>query len=166
MLRSVLSVFALGCAFAAPAFAQSRHDVEPSLPVPTPPEERAEMTTPEFYAVANNGELPRAFDARRTAAKIAARQSHKEVASQLRTLPPESRGYYVKAGAFQSFENAQRLHAKLFAIGSAQITHREAHGQDFYGVYLGPWKTQAEAEAAYELALKAGMQDGAVIAPR
>ena len=161
LLAAGVSVFIL----TLPASAQAQYEVQPSLPVPTPPEEQAEAKTPEFYSMAIDGVKPIPFNARNKAAEISTHQRLVETTSKLRSLPPESRGYLIKAGAFRSFENAQRLHAKLFSIGSAQITHRQAKGLDFYGVYLGPWKTREEAQIAYDLALKAGMQDGEIIAP-
>ena len=141
---------------------------EPSLPVPVPSEDAQQsQQSGDYYAVAAiDGSVPRAFDARRQAAEVAARRARTETISQLRTLPPSSPGYYVKAGSFRSFENAQQLHASLFAIGSAQITHRKANGQDFYGVYLGPWRNEAQAKEAFILAMDAGMQDGAIVPPR
>ena len=147
------------------SYAQYIYDAEPSLSVPTPQEELAETPRTELYSVAINDQRAKQHNARKAVSGLSEHIVQANTLSSLRSLPPTSNGYYVKAGAFQSFENAQQLHADLFAIGSAQITHRQANGRDYYGVYLGPWKTEAEAMSAFGLALDAEMQDGKIIAP-
>lgn len=145
----------------------SAQTAEPSLPVPMPIEERMELPAEgQYYSVAKNGVSPRPFDARAAASRsgISSKPIDRtRVETNLRTLPPGENGYFIKAGAFRQFDNASRLHASLFSVGSAQIIHRVAAGQDYYGVYLGPWKSHAEAEAAYKLAVDAGMQDGKIV---
>ena len=144
-----------------------------SLPVPMPIEEQRELqdaslrqqfrqefagSTPVFQQGIPLG--------RASVAAQQQRQTQVIMEKKLQTLAPNANGYTIKAGSFRSFENAQRLHAKLYNIGSARIVPRQAGGMDFYGVYLGPWATEDEAFQAYSLAMDAGMQDGKILDPK
>ncbi len=156
-----------------------------SLPVPMPEEERIELRTaktradyeggPTQYATARIPSpvtgAPLSDRLSRPAPQTSTQQTIRKQAAQipaedvLRALPPGATGYMIKAGSFRTFENAERLQAQLFSIGTAKIVPRRANGKDFYGVYLGPWATEAEAFTAYGLAMDAGMQDGEIIDP-
>lgn len=143
---------------------------EPSLPVPTPIEERNYMAARSYegetYAANSMNRAPVALGRSSVRANAQPLTAAGPAEDALRSLPPGANGYQIKAGAFRSFENAQRLYARLYSIGSARIEPRTANGDTFYGVYLGPWKTQSEAFTAYGQAMDAGMQDGKIIDPQ
>lgn len=141
-----------------------------SLMVPMPAEERQELAQARFRQAQNDQMVPRqpTFQTGTPLGRplVEARQEQRITAptpEPLQSLPTGAAGYMIKAGSFRSFANAQSLHAKLYAIGSARIIPRQANGMDFYGVYLGPWSTEAEAFQAFSLAMDAGMQDGKII---
>ena len=142
-MKSWVTKLAIGAAMtltlSASLFSMAQTAPEPSLPVPQPIEERQ-----SYAALA------------RTPSPFIQRE-------RIKAAPNGE--YMIKAGAFRSFENAERLYARLHSVGPAQIVHRSANGQDFYGVYLGPWKTETDAFTAYGQALDAGMQDGKIIQP-
>ncbi len=168
MSRRIAFVSLTYLCFGAGAVHAQEAGYEPSLPVPMPVEERLEMKRDgEYLSVARNGVLPKPFDARAVAnsdlAPVSQAADRSLAETTLRTLPVGQDGYYIKAGAFRDFDNAARLHASLFAVGSAQIIHRAAQGQDFYGVYLGPWETQSQANAALTMATRQGMQDAQIV---
>ena len=142
-MKGWISKLAIGAAMtltlSASLFSFAQIAPEPSLPVPPPVEER------QAFAALNRAPSP--------------------YIQRERIKASPNGEYLIKAGAFRSFENAERLYARLHAIGPAQIVHRTANGQDFYGVYLGPWQSEADAFTAYSQALDAGMQDGKIIQP-
>ncbi|MFC7291962.1 SPOR domain-containing protein [Hirschia litorea] len=143
-----------------------------SLPVPMPAEERQELAQAR-YRQAQNAQIAQHQPSYQTGTPLGRPlvEARKEsspsapTAEPLQTLSSDATGYMIKAGSFRSFANAQSLHAKLYAIGSARIIPRQANGMDFYGVYLGPWATEAEAFQAFSLAMDAGMEDGKIIDP-
>ncbi len=168
ILKSATAFAAFSVLSFSPAIAQS-------LPVPMPFEEQRELDdarmrqqSTDLYAgaapVFQQGQpLGRGYvEAQQN---LANQQEFVQQTSRLQTLAPGASGYTIKAGSFRSFENAQRLHAKLYNIGSARIVPRHANGQDFYGVYLGPWASETQAFEAYSLAMDAGMQDGKILDP-
>ncbi len=141
-----------------------------SLMVPMPDEERQELAQARLRQAQNDQMVPRrpTFQSGTPLGRplVEARQEQSittPTSEPLQSLPTGAAGYMIKAGSFRSFANAQSLHAKLYAIGSARIIPRQANGMDFYGVYLGPWATEAEAFQAYSLAMDAGMEDGKII---
>ncbi len=144
-----------------------------SLPVPMPIEEQRELEDArmrqqfreEFAGTSATFQQGIPLG-RSSVAAQQQQQAYQQTSNKLQTLAPDANGYTIKAGSFRSFENAQRLHAKLYSIGSARIVPRQADGMDFYGVYLGPWATEKQAFQAYTLAMDAGMQDGQIIDPK
>lgn len=144
-----------------------------SLPVPMPIEEQRELDdarmrqySQEQYA-GTRPTFQQGIPLGRSSVEAYQRKAFKQQNTvKLQTLAPDANGYTIKAGAFRSFQNAQKLHAKLYSIGSARIISRQANGMDFYGVYLGPWATEEEAFKAYSLAMDAGMQDGKILDPK
>ncbi|ACT58058.1 SPOR domain-containing protein [Hirschia baltica] len=171
---SVFKKSTLICAgFAALSFSVMNAASAQSLPVPMPIEEQRELEdarlrqkTDEEYAGRTLTFTQGVPLGRSSVASSQINPISRSNTPQLQTLPSNASGYTIKAGSFQSFENAQKLHAKLYAIGSSKIIPRRANGKDFYGVYLGPWATEAEAFQAFTLAMDAGMQDGQILDPQ
>src|SRR5216684_5221607 len=52
---------------------------------------------------------------------------------------------FVQAGTFAVPENAQRVRARIAALGSVEIVRTAAHGTDLYRVRLGPVASEAAA---------------------
>ncbi|MEW5885987.1 MAG: SPOR domain-containing protein [Pseudomonadota bacterium] len=56
--------------------------------------------------------------------------------------------YFVQAGAFGSAEEAQAQRARLAMLGlDASVSERQQNGRPLFRVRLGPFATQAEADA-------------------
>jgi len=56
--------------------------------------------------------------------------------------------YFVQAGAFGSAEEAQAQRARLAMLGlDASVSERQQNGRTMFRVRLGPFATQAEADA-------------------
>jgi rare lipoprotein A len=52
----------------------------------------------------------------------------------------------VQAGAFAVPENAQRVRAKIAALGNAQVVPAQVNGTALYRVRVGPVTNEAEAD--------------------
>jgi len=64
--------------------------------------------------------------------------------------PPAAAGisYFVQAGAFGNAEEAQAQRARLAMLGfEASVSERQQNGRPIFRVRLGPFVTQAEADA-------------------
>ncbi len=70
---------------------------------------------------------------------------------------------YVQAGAFREFDNANRVNARLSAMGRAAISQTVVDGMDLYRVRLGPLATVDEADRMLDLVIGAGYPDARVV---
>ena len=71
--------------------------------------------------------------------------------------------YYVQAGAYARTEEAEQQRAKLAMMGyTAKVTEREQSGRTVYRVRLGPYNTQAEADAAKTKLATGGVESALV----
>ncbi|PPE70055.1 SPOR domain-containing protein [Caldimonas thermodepolymerans] len=67
--------------------------------------------------------------------------------------------FFVQAGAYARMEEAEQQRARLAMLGfGARITEREQGGRVVYRVRLGPYNTQAEADAAREKLTDSGIE--------
>jgi len=53
---------------------------------------------------------------------------------------------FIKAGAFAMPENAQRVRARIAALGNVQVVPAEVNGNALYRVRVGPFANEAEAD--------------------
>ncbi len=80
------------------------------------------------------------------------------------TVPPVSGGYFVQAGAFASFDNAERLRVALAAFGGTSIGQTtNAHGVPMYRVRIGPYTSEDEAYNVRGAMQRAGHGDARVV---
>jgi cell division protein FtsN len=71
--------------------------------------------------------------------------------------------YYVQAGAYARTEEAEQQRAKLAMMGyTAKVTEREQSGRTVYRVRLGPFNSQAEADAAKTKLATGGVESALV----
>jgi peptidoglycan lytic transglycosylase len=69
-------------------------------------------------------------------------------AETLHPMPASTRGsgrIFVQAGTFAVPENAQRVRARIAALGSVEIVRSAGHGTDLFRVRLGPVASEAAA---------------------
>lgn len=67
--------------------------------------------------------------------------------------------FFVQAGAYSRVEEAEQQRARLAMLGfAARITEREQTGRTVYRVRLGPYDTQADADAAREKLTGSGIE--------
>lgn len=60
-------------------------------------------------------------------------------------------GYVIQAGAFGSYENAQRLSQQLSGFGATRIVESFKNGKSLYRVYLGSWSQKQDAVPMLDL---------------
>ena len=71
--------------------------------------------------------------------------------------------YYVQAGAYARTEEAEQQRAKLAMMGyTAKVIEREQSGRTVYRVRLGPFNSQAEADAAKTKLATGGVESALV----
>jgi rare lipoprotein A len=70
---------------------------------------------------------------------------------------------YVQAGAFGVQENAERLRAKLSAVGRTDIFAANVDGKTFYRVRVGPVGTVDEADALLNRVVGAGANGAKIV---
>jgi rare lipoprotein A len=63
---------------------------------------------------------------------------------------------FVQAGAFAVPENAQRLRAKIAALGSVQVVPAQVNGAALYRVRVGPVTSEAEADRLLSKVVNSG----------
>lgn len=114
---------------------------------------------PRSYDVITNNPLPKAYGS----AEI---PSSYEAAGNLTAKGVTQAGYYVQAGAFGNYENAQRLYQKLLdqGITNAQvIEERKTNGTILYKTWVGPYRTSATADNQRALMAKNLKISGTVV---
>jgi rare lipoprotein A len=70
---------------------------------------------------------------------------------------------YIQAGAFASGSNAEKMKAKLAAVGSATITAIRVSGTNIYRVRLGPLGSVDDADATLARAVGAGATEARIV---
>ncbi|MCP5373558.1 MAG: septal ring lytic transglycosylase RlpA family protein [Hyphomicrobiales bacterium] len=70
---------------------------------------------------------------------------------------------YVQAGAFTQYVNANRVRARLAALGRVGISQVLIDGRDFFRVRLGPLASVEEADMHLEKVLNSGYPDAKII---
>jgi rare lipoprotein A len=73
---------------------------------------------------------------------------------------------YVQAGAFGSYDNAQRLVRRLGGAGAMNISSIDRDGVRLYRVRMGPFNDVASADAALSRVMSAGSSDAAIVVDR
>ena len=70
---------------------------------------------------------------------------------------------FVQAGAFTSFDNANRLRARLSALGDVRIAKAMVEDTQFFRVQLGPLASVDQADRLLELLLANGHNEARVV---
>jgi rare lipoprotein A len=78
-------------------------------------------------------------------------------------VPVRRTAMFIQAGAFADIANADRLRAKLAALGRAQVTPALVGSQRFYRVRVGPIASLAEADALLARVVAAGHPEARII---
>jgi cell division protein FtsN len=114
---------------------------------------------PRSYDVITNNPLPKAYGGAEIPASY-------EAAGNLTPKGVMPAGYYVQAGAFGNYDNAQRFYQNLLdkGITNAQIIEeRKTNGTILYKTWIGPYQTSATAENQKALMAKNLKISGTVI---
>jgi len=72
-------------------------------------------------------------------------------------------GIFVQAGAFGIFENANKVRARLSAVGDVKLSSVLVGGRDLYRVRIGPLGTVAEADKVLQKVSGAGYNSARII---
>lgn len=75
------------------------------------------------------------------------------------TEPVSPTNVYIQTGAFASFENANRVRARLVHVGPVKISPVLINGQDLFRVRIGPMASIDDADLMLEQVIKAGYTD-------
>jgi rare lipoprotein A len=78
-------------------------------------------------------------------------------------VPVRPTAMFIQAGAFTNIANANRLRAKLAALGQAQVTPALVGSQRFYRVRVGPIASLAEADALLTRVVASGHPEARII---
>ena len=71
--------------------------------------------------------------------------------------------FFVQAGAFTEYHNANRLRARLASLGQVSVTEITTGGRIFYRVRVGPLKTVGDADAMLERLRVNGFEDSRIV---
>jgi len=93
---------------------------------------------------------------------------------QLASLPPENSNtitvepvsatnIYIQAGAFSNYDNANRVHARLYRLGKVGISPVLINGRDLFRVRVGPLGSVADADLMLEQVIRSGYTDARTI---
>lgn len=90
--------------------------------------------------------------------------SSQQLANQpVKVVPVKASQMYIQAGAFQRFDNANRLSASLSAIGQPQITQVSTKAGLMFRVRLGPLVNLDAADALLEKVIASGCPDAKLV---
>ena len=78
-------------------------------------------------------------------------------------VAPHSTQIYIQAGAFQRFDNANRVNAALMGVGSSTISQVQTAKGAMFRVRLGPLASVADADALLERVIASGYPDARVV---
>jgi rare lipoprotein A len=81
-------------------------------------------------------------------------------------VPVERTSMYIQAGAFAEFENANRLRARLSALGRSEVSQVQLGNQVLFRVRLGPIDHLPTADATLERLIRAGYSDARITVDR
>ncbi len=93
----------------------------------------------------------------------AATASPARPAEEVARLPVEPTAIFVQAGAFEYPANANRLRARLSALGNAQVAEARIGERRYYRVRLGPLDSVEHADRLLEILSSNGLTDARVI---
>lgn len=93
---------------------------------------------------------------------------------QLASLPPDTPDtvtiepvsatkIYIQAGAFSNFDNANRVHARLYRLGKVKISPVLINGRDLFRVRVGPLGNVADADLMLEQVILSGYTNARTI---
>lgn len=77
--------------------------------------------------------------------------------------PATSTDIYVQAGAFTNFDNANRLRARLAALGNVRIASALVEDTQYFRVQLGPLSTVDTADRLLDMLLANGHNEARVV---
>ena len=78
-------------------------------------------------------------------------------------LAPVGSGYFVQAGAFSTFDNAERVRATLARFGGSSISQTSFGPTSLYRVRLGPFASADAAQTTMGRVQQAGYRDARVV---
>ena len=70
---------------------------------------------------------------------------------------------YIQAGAFAVPENAQRVRARIAALGSVEVVPSSSHGTPLYLVRLGPLASETQAQRLLSRVVDSGYPGARVV---
>jgi rare lipoprotein A len=80
-----------------------------------------------------------------------------------RALPAKPGKIYIQAGAFASYDNANRLRAKLNSIAPTNLSNAMVNGTQYFRVRVGPFDQVERADQVLAQVLQAGTSEAKII---
>jgi len=77
--------------------------------------------------------------------------------------PVRKTNLFIQAGAFGRFDNANRVRARLTAIGPVKVSSVLVKGQDLFRVRVGPLDDVTDADRMLEAVTRAGYPNARII---
>ncbi len=89
--------------------------------------------------------------------------SNEKLMGTVTLKPVEETSIFIQAGAFKLYENANKVQARLSAVGPVQISSVLIGGQDLFRVRIGPLNGISVADKMLELVSRAGYTGAKII---
>ena len=70
---------------------------------------------------------------------------------------------FIQAGAFAMPENAQRVRARIAALGNVQVVPAQVNGSALYRVRVGPFTNEAEADRLLSKVVDSGYPTARIV---
>jgi rare lipoprotein A len=130
-------------------------------PLPAPAPAVLPAAPPALAAAA-----PRSWPSLISQAHAATRPAGVPAATAAQRPVPAASGnrIFVQAGAFAVPENAQRVRARIAALGSVEVVARSSHGTPLYLVRLGPVSSETQAQRLLMRVVDSGYRGARLVA--
>jgi rare lipoprotein A len=93
----------------------------------------------------------------------AAKELDSPVDGEVKVQPVPATHIFIQAGAFSRYENANKVRARLSAVGDVKISSVLIGGRDLFRVRLGPLKSVGDADKMLEQVARAGYPGARII---
>lgn len=134
-----------------------------SPPLPLAPVATARLPTPAGVRVARADAPVPAARPRQVPPEPPANFQPPPLPEQITTVAVRPTSIYVQAGAFTRAENAQRLKARLAALGNVHVSDARINGASLFRVRIGPVGSVTEADRLLDRVVVSGAPEARIV---
>jgi rare lipoprotein A len=134
-----------------------------SPPLPVAPVTTEKLATPAGVRIARGDAPPPAARPHQPPPEPPANLQPPPLPEQITTVAVRPSAIYVQAGAFSRAENAQRLRARLAALGNVRVTDSRINGASLYRVRIGPVGSVTEADRLLDRVVDSGAPEARIV---